>query len=79
MIVCFFFQLPAFCLGAVAAGAPQLLRASEASRDEPTMGPGIFMFLGFGAVILGGLIADAMSTTVLWVYAWWDHARGKRP
>lgn len=83
MLVRFLFQLPAFCLGAAAAGAPLLLRAqaiavSEAARGEPTMGPGTFMFLGFLAAVLGGMFALAMATTVLWLYTWWDHSRRER-
>ena len=53
MIVRFLCQLLAFCLW---APPQQVLRAqsiavSEAARGAPTMGPGIFMFLGFVAAI----------------------------
>ena len=48
----------------------EAIRASEAARGEPTMGPGIFQFLGFVAAVLGSLIFLAMATAVLWLYAW---------
>jgi len=82
MIVRFLCQLLAFCLGAAAAGVPLLLRAQaiavpEAARGELTMGPGIFMFLGFVAAVLGGMFALAVATTLLWLYTWWDRSRRK--
>ena len=55
----------------------QSIAVSEAARGEPTMGPGIYMFLGFVAAVLGEMFALAMATTLLWLYTWWDRSRRK--